>query len=140
MTTIRSMRLHSLCAGLLLATAAPMACFAAEAGPDTAAVQAMVDALGTAVPNIDDGYCRATYPAFAQRQQALMADPRLARFNRVVRAYNLGPPAIDFETRDRQPGEPACLQGLDAVDDILERHQALLERLDTEPAGAAPPR
>ena len=139
MASLVATRLGLLVGSLLLA-APPTVAVAAEGGPDAAAVQAMVDALGTAVPNIDDGYCRATYPAFAQRQQALMADPRLARFNRVVRAHGIGPPAIDFETRDRQPGEPACLQGLDAVDDILERHQALLERLDTEPAGAAPPR
>ena len=139
MASLVATRLGLLVGSLLLATP-PTVAVAAEGGPDAAAVQAMVDALGTAVPNIDDGYCRTTYPAFAQRQQALTTDPRLARFNRVVRAHGIGPPAIDFETRDRQPGEPACLQGLDAVDDILERHQALLERLDTEPAGAAPPR
>jgi hypothetical protein len=139
MTMDGSSRVRSVCAGLLLAAAVPIAAVAAEGGPDSAAVQAMVDALGTAVPNIDDGYCRATYPAFAQRQKALLANPLLARFNRVVRAHAIGPPAIDFETRDRQPGEPACLQGLDAVVEVLERHQALLERLDTE-AGAAPPR
>jgi hypothetical protein len=133
-------RVRSICAGLLLAATVPVAALAAEGGPDTAAVQAMVDALGTAVPNIDDSYCRATYPDFARRQDALMTNPLLARFNRVVRAHAIGPPAIDFETRDRQPGEPICLQGIDAVVDVLERHQALLERLDTEAAGAAPPR
>jgi hypothetical protein len=126
--------------GSLLLAAAPGIALSAERGPDAVAVQAMVDALASAVPNIDDGYCRATYPAFAQRQDALMANPLLARFNRVVRAHAIGPPAIDFETRDRQPGEPICLQGIDAVVDVLERHQALLERLDTEAAGAAPPR